>query len=551
MKNIKKLMAIALVAMMFAVMTVPAMAEDERVSITISKAIDGATYSAYKLLDASVGLKQDFDCGHDSEAEHESSCYNVSYSFNPTFENILKSYTNASTLEDVIAIITTYTTAEAMSQFTHYLYKAIIADSNIKPVLTRTGADGSVTLPVGPGYWLIIESPPDKYNGATSRIIVDTTGSRNVSIEAKRQEPTLTKTVADNGVNHGDGADVAIGDDVEFLLTALIPDPVGYTQYKYIIHDSMEKGLTFKKNTVEIRIGTYDSVNSLNQTYYTVADEVGNDGTKFSISIDIKEAISDGKLKPQDKIYIRYFAVLNEAAKIYDNVNTSPDNHANKNTAYLEYSSDPYDISKTAKTQDDFAYVWTFPLTINKVDSAGKSIKGAKFVVSTDPDLNPSLNAEGTPADQNGLMGFIKSDDNTTYRVAPGVTEDTVYVLDMSETGTIKLEGFNDQIFYYLYEVAAPDGYNKLSDHVIFKFFATYDGTSPMFKEGELYVNVAMPGSTGHNSTELVADIVNRTGAELPSTGGIGTTIFYILGGVLAAGAVVFLITNKRVDDKR
>lgn len=529
MKNIKKLMAIALVAMMFAVMTVPAMAEDA--SITITNALNGATYNAYRLLNTTVSLHNP-GC-HATEAEHLSTCYTISYTLNPQYKKALEDVTGKSGHE-IIEYIGALDSSSIIT-FSEAVYEKV---KSMEPDATVKSSGETATLnAVGSGYWLIVETGITDV--AISRIMLDTSGSRDVSISTspKRQQPTLEKSVGDNGLNHGAGADVAIGDDVEFLLTAYIPDPTGYSNYTYTIHDTMEKGLSFVEGSGEASINGYNAEAKLDPKYFTVSTGTdANGNTTITTTIDIMAAIAAGDLQPTNRLFITYDAVLNENCDVL--VDGTHTDNANFNKAYLQYSNIPYDETSTAKTTESTAYVWTFPLTINKVDADGKNLTGAQFVVSKNGRLEISA-GDSIDSVKDELIGFTKVGD--AYRLSPTGTE---YVID---AGSAQLQGFNDQTDYYIYEIKNPDGYKALSAPVHFKFFATYDGSNPTFAAGSPSVSI----DSGNPSTVLEANIINRTGTELPSTGGIGTTIFYVLGGLLAAGAVVFLITNKRVDDKR
>ena len=544
MKLTKKLMAIVMVIAIMVSMTVTAFAASDT-DITITGAISGATYNGYRLLDTTTSLKVQ-GC-HDTDAEHLSTCYNVAYSVNDKYYDILKTETGKTTDTEIIKYISELTTAEAIREFADDIYAAITSGA-FDFDATATGGENltAVLNGVDSGYWIIVETISDEnYDGAYSLVMLDTAGSRDITVATKRDEPSLIKHVRDNGMSYGHGADVQIGDDAEFLLLTDVPNPIGYSTYTYLIHDQMEKGLTFNSDSVEIRLNSVDGT-VLDDTYYTVTPTPQcNSGCSFHISVDIKTATAAGILKGDDRLYVTYTAKLNEGANIL--VNGTDTANANKNTAWLEYSNDPYNAAKTATSTHMDVYVWTFPLELNKVDSARVSLPGAKFVLSRSNNLteeNLKHNENGDLVTTADLIPLIAVENAAnTYRIAPnGYTGAVVYEI---EAGTAKLQGFDDQVEYYLYETQAPDGYNKLSAPVSVKFFAQYESSeSPLFAAGFPKVSI----NTAAESSELKAEVVNQTGAELPSTGGIGTTIFYIAGGLLVVAAIVLLITRKRMS---
>ena len=553
MKFIKKLTVIILAVAMVMSLAVTANAENSEVktvNITVKGAKNGAVYTGYRILNTTAALKKE-GC-HASDAAHDSSCYNVGYTWNPVYKTILESITGAATEEDVYKAIAAKTSAEAIREFADAVYaqvKGMTADATV------TSAGDTVTFAGVPsGYWLIVETIGDtSYSGAYSLVILDTAGIRDITIETKREELTLEKKVQDNGANYGTFADMEIGESAKFWILSDVPNPIGYSHYHYIIHDAMDEGLTFDPTSVVVEINKFGG-SVLSKDYYKVLTNTG-DGCAFHIEVYIPEAIGHGLreasgLKDTDRLYITYNATLNEKASILETGEKME--NANKNSAWLEYSNNPYaadgDTTKhTTSTTPSDAYVWTFPVTVKKVDNLDTPLSGAQFVLSraaslTEADLNDALKGENQEAVTKAqLVPLVKKTDGS-YRLAMPTDANTtkVYIFD---AGTTKLVGFDDQTDYYLYEIKAPDGYNRLKDPVLFKFTVQYEGTvGAHFAEGFPYITVG-----GHNSTDLSAKVINQTGTELPSTGGIGTTIFYILGGVMVLGAAVLLITKKRM----
>ena len=235
-----------------------------------------------------------------------------------------------------------------------------------------------------------------------------------------------------------------------------------------------------------------------------------------------------------------YSAELNGSADfLYTN--------SNDNTAYLEYSNDPNGTT-TGKTSPDKVHAWTLPVNVKKVNGANKAelLEGAKFVLSTRGDLKISdlqCTADGTPTIKDDLIAFYVGDGAiAAYEVASpemiDAGQDITYVI---EVGDKMIAGLGEKT-YYLYETKAPAGYNLLAEPVAFTFHVPEDEIS--------YGN--WPWITVGSSIEKVTDLTlvveNNSGATLPETGGIGTTIFYAVGGLLVVGAGVLLVTKKRMS---
>ena len=538
MKLFRKMTVLVLAVVMVMSLAAGVSATDIHINSTIS----GATYNGYRLLDTTTSLKVQ-GC-HEDEKDHLSTCYNIAYSIvNEDYYDILETQTGKTSEAEIIEYIRSLTTAESIRDFADDVYAAITSKGLSADKTVVASGDNATLNGVASGYWLIVENISDgTYPGAYSLVILDTAGSRDVTVATKRDEPTLNKYVRDNGMSYGKGADIQIGDLAEFLLITDVPNPIGYDQYTYLIHDEMCEGLDFTVDSVQIRLNSLEGT-ELAKTYYSVTSET-DDPCDFHIVVDIKKATAAGVLKGDDRLYITYTAKLNEKANIL--VNGQDTKNANSNLAWLEYSNDPYDETDTAVSAKENVYVWTFPLELNKVDNASTPLSGAKFVLSTNKELVKSDLEDGSDEDtlpdgHSKMIALIDKGSNV-YLIAPSEYEGSV-VYEVP-VGSAQIQGFDDQVEYYLYETAAPAGYNKLNAPVSVKFFASYQSSeSPLMASGYPKVSINTESETG----ELKANIVNQTGAELPSTGGIGTTIFYILGGAMVLAAVVLLITKKRM----
>lgn len=290
-----------------------------------------------------------------------------------------------------------------------------------------------------------------------------------------------------------DKASADVGETVHYTITGKVPDTTGFTSYTYLITDTMSEGLTFKKD-VKVTVGGTDVSSACTITY-----DVDGNANKFTVSIPVKDYTIG------DEIKVTYSAVVNEkaVAKI------------GKNRATLTYSNDPTDSSKTTTTPADEEKVYSSKIVIDKYKTGEESTKlaGATFV------LYKAGTTEGSKLyykwnDSDKKVEWVENKDEATSKTT-------------DDSGAASFDGLADGT-YYLEETAAPAGYNLLKEPV----------------------KVEVKGGTTETELSVTASVANNTGTELPSTGGMGTTIFYVLGSVLVLAAVVLLVTKKRMSMK-
>ena len=311
--------------------------------------------------------------------------------------------------------------------------------------------------------------------------------SPNVTVQEKNGKPTIDKKIVENS-NTVENNTAGIGDYVQFKITVNVIDgqPSNYT-----IHDKMSAGLTFV-NTAEHPVVVNVGSRTLTSTEYSFKDTI-TDGCTFELKIN------DGILKSNDVVTVTYYGQVNSSAVI---------NGDNTNEANLTYGTDGNSTWEKTTTK-----VFGFKVFKHAGTDTEHLLPGAEF------RLYKTVNGETYYAkfDANGLLtGW------TTGATYPGVTmtsnDKTELVLNGLDAGT-----------YYLEETKAPDGYNKLTDPVTVTI--TEDGKVNETANGTVYVS-------------------NNAGATLPSTGGMGTTLFYVIGGGLMVAAVVLLVTKKRMENK-
>ncbi|MFR7948929.1 MAG: SpaH/EbpB family LPXTG-anchored major pilin [Subdoligranulum sp.] len=502
MKYMKKFMALLAVLTLALTMAVPAFAETTtptKYTITINNGT--GNYAAYQIFKGDL---------------HEKTLSNIEWGDNVTDEGRTK-FGNAA---DKAKTITTEADAKAF---------AVEVAKYLTDPAAGTGTD-SITVS-GPGYYLIKNTSVGEGEVFTDyilRVVGD------VKVNPKSGKPTLDKQIRHNETGvWGVVGDNQIGDTVEFRTLTTVPIVSGYTQYTYVIHDEMSAGLTSNvRSNEDVTIKVNDET-VLDKNYYTVTvDEVNTN--KFTVTVDVLNAIKDGKMVAGDTLYTYYTGILNENAKVYNDGKQD-------NKAYLEYSNNPHNNTTTNKTPEKVVYDWTFKMEVNKIDGESNApLSDAKFVLSKNGSRSlGTIGDDGTPSNTKDLISLIENSDGS-YTVAPAGHTGT-YVMT---AGNITIKGLDDATEYYLYETKAPAGYNRLTDAVKFKITADYDETGKNCTSVTTKVNEDAP------QAGLSITVKNNKGAALPSTGGIGTTLFYVIGGGLMAVAAVLLVTKKRMNNK-
>ena len=297
-----------------------------------------------------------------------------------------------------------------------------------------------------------------------------------------------------------DKASAEVGETVHYTITGKVPDTTGFATYTYKITDTMSEGLTFKKDVV-VKIGDTVATNACTINY-TPNEE---SATGFELTIPVMNY----QTQVGAAITVTYSAVVNEkaVAKIENN------------SATLTYSNNPADSTKTTTTPADEETVYSSKIVIDKYETNKKGTKlaGAKFVL-----YKEVTTGEGEAAVTSKLYYKWNATDKKVEWVE-NKADATPKTTDSN--GAASFDGLANGT-YYLEETEAPAGYNKL--------------TQP--------VEVTVNGGTTEAALSVTAEVANNTGALLPSTGGMGTTIFYVLGSILAVGAIVLLVTKKRMS---
>lgn len=393
-----------------------------------------------------------------------------------------------------------------------------------------TSTSNTVTISgLADGYYIVKDTTnlgnADDANSAWIVQVAD-----DVTVDIKNAKPTVDKQIADNddGVETGDNngwgetADHAINESFQFKLTATIPadaDLAAYETYKLTFNDTMSAGVTF--DSIEsVKVG--DTTLTAAQYAETATAADNKAGLSWTLSIEDVKAIAGASFGTAPvTVEVIYNAHLNENAIVSkESVDSISD--INKNTVSLSYSNNP-DSTGTGttdgKTTEDTVWAFTYEVDNTKYansKAAENILAGAEFNLK---------NAEGTPITFKLVGRFYIPDasGSATLTSAEG-------------TGQFNIKGL-DAGTYTLTETKTPDDYNKCDDiTVVIK--ATHEENAD-----EASAKLSLGGSSN-----MVNDVINKSGSTLPSTGGIGTTLFYLGGGCMVAVAGIFLITKKRMN---
>ena len=479
MKLMKKIAAIMFAFMMVVSMSCNVKADegsydDGNGSITITNAINDKNYTIYEM------LKLESFSGN-----------NYSYKIADGWEDFFKEGADGATYMqiDENGYVSYRTDKSTDTDRREFAQKALVYAKEghgirrqSQPATSNTVTFSNLKL----GYYLI-DSPAGTLCGLT-------TTNKNASIEEKNGVPSVEKKIVQNDTDVESNF-ANIGETINFKTTITAQKGA----QSYVLHDTMEKGLTFNK---DVKVKVSGQINYLNSTTDYEVVENQADGCNFEIKFteEFLKTISE-----ETKIEITYSATLNGDAKIYE---------ANENTTYLTYGNNN-------KTTDRKTHTVTY------------EIKVLKYTKTTD---NPLANAKFSlyNAETAGTAyTLVQKTDTTNYRLATtgeaGVTEITT-----NGTGKFSIQGLKPGD-YWLEETAAPKGYNKLTKRI----------KVHINEAGNYVINDENTGSPIYQ-----VDVANKSGTVLPSTGGAGTTMIYLVGAVLVLGSGVVLATKRRVKVK-
>ncbi len=448
-----------------------------------------------------------------------------------------------------------------LSQVAEKLHDYIVAKGTVTPVKTVTAASSATLVSISDlsyGYYLVYDNTTLEGSAVRSAVMLSTV-NKDAVITLKANRPQILKQIKKHNEEYGKGTSVSIGDTVTFKITTAVPSHTLYTNYTYFVEDSMHDGLALDVDSIKV----YKNNTEL-QDGFSVTTTGLSSGVDFKV--DFTDLMNDeAKYEIGDELTIEYNAKVTNAIEAQN---------ANQNTAKLTYSNDPTDIASTGDVSD-VANVYSYQFVFTKFaeDTNGVltnvRLAGAEFqlyrVVEGQPDQLITFTTKN--AEHEVEVGGVNTTTSyTQYIVAEGNTGsvDTLTTHNEGEA-TISLAHLNMgghlgdvSIFglaegkYKLVETKAPDGY-VISDAPF--EIEIVDQIGELGSVGTLTVTGHHEGEIGSivNTNGIAesiltvwAEITNKPGSALPETGGMGTTIFTVLGIVMMVGAVAFFTSRKR-----
>lgn len=554
-----------------AVMPLTAAASDNVITITLPENDKAThTYEAYQVF---KGNLQDGVLSNVTWGDHITSATLLGKLANDTdFAGI----TASSSAADVAKFLSDHNTNTALAEkFAKYVSESLNTSAPITGTFTAASGSTHASAAIdvtNPGYYFV-KDKDDSLNGASdgayTKFVLKVVGP--VSVDAKEDVPSITKKIIE-GATEVSANTASIGDTIPFVLHSTVPNMDSFDSYCYVINDTMESGLTFNDD-VTITIGTDTLVNkstlaadSTEKKWFEVQTGDAADGYTFQIVFNNFKQYAKNAA-----ITVNYSATLNKSAELYTESNDNTVNLTYSNNPNYDYSgknepgdNDPKGVTPGSKTE-----TFTTAIKAIKVDGTDttKTLAGAVFrlsgeglsVTKVDNEYFKRDDTAGTyyqlkdgtytTDDSKGDSNYVSK--TAKYTKVTDTTEQSKlqYVDTYVTTGTDGVLSFKGLApgTYTLTEITPPPTYNALTQPIEITITGTAANTG-------WTANATIEG----NETTLNLDsdkyfefnITNNKGATLPSTGGIGTTIFYVVGGTMVAGALVLLITKKRMSDK-
>lgn len=546
MRKVKKLIGVLLAAVMVLAMGVPAFAASGSYTLTISEASAGHTYEAYQIFAGDL-------------SENGQTLSNVTWGDGVNGEALLAAlkgteeettaYENCTTAADVAKVLENYGDNSSEMKAFADIVGQYLTETTSGTLSAYNSENQSYTISgLAAGYYLV-KDKDDTVSGADAYTDFILKVVKNTEATPKSDVPTVEKKVQEDdkynldggyGNGYNDVADWNIGDAVPFKLIGTLPENFAdYDTYQYIFHDTLSAGLDLNEESIAVyyasdKAGTDKT--SISSEKYTVNVPGTEEADQCSFEVAFADLTSVEGVTAEKYIIVEYTATLKTSAEI-----GLP---GNPNRVYLEFSNNPNSGGEgdTGETPEDKVIVFTYELDVTKVD--GK-------------DANTKLeDAEFKLYDANGKYVIVDDEGKVTGWAD---NEEGGSTLKSGEDGLFKVIGLDDGT-YWLKETKAPDGYNLITDPIKIEIKATtvndqewtaMEDPSDALTALEIKVTVGSTTTSGNGDTEsgiVATDIENNKGATLPETGGMGTTIFYVLGAILVLGAGVLLIVRKRTD---
>ena len=576
MKHMRKMMALVIAMVMTFAMGVTAFAYGHG-SITINNAVEGHTYTAYKIFagtyDTTSGKLSNLDWGTEITDAGKNALY-TKYGLDgtdgkeKTAENVAKAIGDSDT--DAIAF-------------------ANEIGTNVSGGTTGTLSGTTYTISnLDDGYYMIVDTwtkdqtSVEGKDYSLARYMIQIVG--DATVNNKADKPTVEKKIDGatdtdpDTTTKTDYNNANIGDKVPYVVTSAVPNYVDYKEYYMEFSDTLSKGLTFNQTTsdgtlkgVTVKIG--DTTLAADAFTVTIGEYDETNGT--AISIHLKDFVSR-KYAVGSKIEITYSATVNDNAVIGID--------GNPNTVKLKYSNNPLNSGNgtpddeenwvKGETPEDKVVTFVTELELTKVDGTDitKKLEGAVFHIKGSR-INKVIKT-GTEFVEDESGTYYKLKDNKGYTDKAPTESTTTQYEDTSKKykkqafattseeetndvefeavtgsdGIIKLTGLATGTYTFT-EIQAPAGYNLLTDPITVTITeenptVDYDGT----QKATWKYAIGSGNATVDDDGKIQFNVENKQGSTLPSTGGIGTTIFYIVGAILVVGAGIVLVTRRRMS---
>lgn len=494
----KKLMAALLAVAMVCAMAIPAFAADgsthsssEDGKITIQNAVANQTYKIYRILDL----------------QYNDTAKSFRYVKNDKWGAFVEGQTTYLSVDSKTGVVT-WANSDNADNGTAIKALAVAAGQHVKDTPSLT-ADGSVkassstvifdNLPLG---WYLVVS-----DLTTDAICSIDTTAKEVTIREKNGAPTVEKEVEYASGSWGQGNDGNVGDTVNFQTTINVTDG---NPTNYVLHDQMSNGLSFDAKSIVVKKN--------DKPFDSYKMGTPSDNCTFEIIFD------EGSLQANDTVVVTYSATINNGAVVGPT--------GNENETWLKYGDNGETTHGKTKT-----YTWSFNIFKYFTDSNNdmQYLADVEFVLyRKDNTANKTEYAQFNS--NNKLTGWTEAENEATK-------------LKTNATSTVAVEGL-DAGTYFLKETATPGGFNGLTSDVEVQIDSSCNTLS-----GATYtVKYKMANANDEDFTdagdEKIVPIKNKRGTTLPGTGGIGTTIFYVVGGGLMVAAAILLITKKRMENR-
>lgn len=521
--------------------------------ITVNNSIDNYAYKAYKI------FAGDISGTTLSNIEWATGFNNADFVAALQGDSTFGSdFTSKSTASEIAKVLAGYNETNDVNKLAKFAKLAYANRGTVVAVDSDTLSGGTYTIPATEaGYYLIEESsvPSGK---AVSRYMLKVTGPTNVT--PKRPSPTINKTIT-GGADSGKANNVSIGDAVTYNITSAVPDMTGYDKYFFVINDDMAAGLTFN-NDVAITIGSTTLTSS---QFEVQTDSTETDGHTFQIVFN--DFYNTWKTHSGDTISVTYSATLNENANrtTIGNVNSASLTYSNNPNVSYTGINEPTGSDPVGTTPQSQTKTYTANIKLTKKKGSDSSIlTGAKFRLTGTSEKVVLVNGTAYQVDntsgtyyklKDGTFTTVSTGDPSVYdgtdkyKIVTNVSSSETYTNICQEAyvksdGTLEFGGLGAGT-YTLSEIVTPSGYNSISDMTI-----VIDGSGNTFASPAWSATKDGSAVTMTDTATVAFDVFNNEGATLPSTGGIGTKLFYLFGGLLVAGSVVFLVTKRRMNTR-